>query len=691
MLKVRNLDDQTFEEIVQAAEGRLPWLCPVWTDHNAHDPGITILELMAWYKELQQYHMNQFTQELQRKLLKLAGAACLPATPASCVVELEAEGPGRPALSRLSTREGIPFELAEDVPARRPAVAQVWVVQGDRRMDVGELLGDRSITFRPFAGTGGERAALQIGFSQLGEGDLRLWFDVVPPEGVQRNPFSSPEQIPRIIHWSCQGSAGTRLVQDDTHALSVSGYVTLRPEGEWPAGEDGLYWLTLTLEDPGCEEEVRLSGLSAGRYPALQQETWAKTHCFQAPARQDWTARLTDAQAREGDLAVFLRTGADQWQQTGQWQAAVDQEGRVLQLDTSQAAQDGADNVLVVSLDPARSGQLLFDAKGLPGETFFLDLEGRMALTESFTLLCDTLQRDGQIRPALWRCVEDLYACGPRDRVFTYDPLRETITFGDGEHGALLRRGKGAVLAANLTVSHCGGGNIPAGENLTFEDGGQRVRNRAASGGAAAETPDQARARLLKKLSATRKCVSAADYERLTRETPGLRVAAAKALPAYDPEEPAGVSRLPTVTVVAVPAGTAERAIPDRRFLTAVQRHLDQARPIGTWVKVIPPVYVELSIQVSLRGLEEGGELTLERDLKSFLAASGIGGTLRAGDVYARVQAAPGVLQVREVDLRTTAPGCYRNGEGDIRLPRQAIPLLKKLEVERLPVERIGR
>ena len=72
MLSARNLDDQTYEEIVRAAEGRLPWLCPVWTDHNAHDPGITILELMAWYKEMQQYHMNQVTDPLRRKLLKLA-------------------------------------------------------------------------------------------------------------------------------------------------------------------------------------------------------------------------------------------------------------------------------------------------------------------------------------------------------------------------------------------------------------------------------------------------------------------------------------------------------------------------------------------------------------------------------------------------------------------------------------------
>ena len=689
MLKARNLDDQTYEEIVQAAEGRLPWLCPVWTDHNAHDPGITILELMAWYKELQQYHMNQFTDELRCKLLKLAGITRRPAAPARCAVELGPKAPERLEGERLETREEIPFELAEAVPARRPVLAQIRVVQGDRSRDVGELLGDRAITFQPFAQAGGECSVLHIGLSQLGEGDLRLWFEVVPPEGTPRNPFSDPEQAPRTIRWTCLGAEGTRLVRDDTHALSVSGYVVLRPEGEWPAGGDGLHWLTLTLEDPGCEEEVRMSGVSAGRYSALQQETWARSHFFQAPAREDWTVRLADALARDGALAVFVRR-ADGWAQTDRWRAAADQGGRLLQVDASQTAQDGADNVLAVTLDPMHSGRLLFDAKGLPGETFFLDLEGRTALTESFALLCETLERDGQVRPALWRCVEDLYACGPRDRVFTYDPVRETVTFGDGEHGALLRRGEGAVLAASLTLSYCEGGNIPGGENLTFAGDGLTVRNLAASGGAGQETAAQAQARLLRELNTTRKCVSAGDYERLARETPGLRVAAAKALPAFDPEEPTGVSRLPTVTVVAVPAGAGERPLPDRRFLAAVQARLDRLRPIGTRVKVIPPVYVELTVRVSLRGSEDGVERTLEEALRSFLEGCGIGGVLRAGDIAALVQAAPGVLQVRRVDLRTTAPGCYQNADGDIRLPRQAIPRLRELQVERLPVERIG-
>ena len=46
--------------------------------------------------------------------------------------------------------------------------------------------------------------------------------------------------------------------------------------------------------------------------------------------------------------------------------------------------------------------------------------------------------------------------------------------------------------------------------------------------------------------------------------------------------------------------------------------------------------------------------------------------------------ALPGVLQVREVSLGCTGPGCYRNREGDILMPRLAIPRLGALKLERL-------
>ena len=196
MLKARNLDDQTYEEIVQAAEGRLPWLCPAWTDHNAHDPGITVLELMAWYKELQQYQMNQFTDGLKWKLLKLAGISPRPAAPAACAVELEPDGPARLPFARLITREGIPFELAEGVPARRPALARVCVAREDGTADVGELLGGRQLPSAPSAGRG--RPPPRCGSDSPGWGRGRCacgsrWF---PRTACRATPLPLPAKPP---------------------------------------------------------------------------------------------------------------------------------------------------------------------------------------------------------------------------------------------------------------------------------------------------------------------------------------------------------------------------------------------------------------------------------------------------------------------------------------------------------------
>ena len=125
--------------------------------------------------------------------------------------------------------------------------------------------------------------------------------------------------------------------------------------------------------------------------------------------------------------------------------------------------------------------------------------------------------------------------------------------------------------------------------------------------------------------------------------------------------------------------------MPDERFLQAVRAQMDRVRPIGTQVKVVPPVYVELQVTMTLRGGEDDLETGARQALSAWLEETGIGGVLQAGDAWALVQGLPGVQQVREVTLHTNSPGCYQNEEGDLRLPRRAIPRLGQVRIERLP------
>ena len=59
MLPIPVLDDEGFQEIWEQARSMIPRLAPEWTDFNQHDPGITFLELFAFLKESQQYHLDQ--------------------------------------------------------------------------------------------------------------------------------------------------------------------------------------------------------------------------------------------------------------------------------------------------------------------------------------------------------------------------------------------------------------------------------------------------------------------------------------------------------------------------------------------------------------------------------------------------------------------------------------------------------
>lgn len=678
MLNKRNLDDQSYRSIVESTMGRLPWICPVWTDHNSHDPGVTVLELMAWYKEMQQYQMNQVSDTLKEKLLKVAGVRRMPGQCATCAVVMEEEGTQRLPLSPLATAEGICFELEEAVPALRPRIEEIWA--GDA--EISRMLQAGNLTFRPFAFGQKQKTDLCLRIRVPGE-KLRLWFQVVPPEGAQRNPFLRADHQPRKLRWSVEGLGEVLPLRDDTHALSQSGFITFSGTENWPqTGE--VCSLRVELVDAGCEETVRLAGISERSWTVKQQETRAKSYSFTAIAKSRWEVLLADAFAREGNPVVFVRRDGG-WQQEQRFSMARTTGGLALWLDTTELAEDGGENVTVVCLDPLRWKEMLFDMKGLPGETIRLDLQGKEVLRDRFVLWCNTLDRDGIVRLRPWHCVDDLTVCSPRDRVFSFDPVRETITFGDGAHGALVQRGEGAVLIADMVLSVFSRGNIPAQACLRFVDDGAVVEHTAANGGQDRESVESAMARLLKELQHTVKCAGAEDYENIVRTTPGLRVGAVKAIPGYDPGEPSGVSRSPVVTVVAAPASAETRPLPDEAFLSEVRSRLEALRPVGTRIHVTGPVYQEMDVTVRFGPGDSVSEKAVRRSAETYLSSegAGIGGVVSPGELAALMQALPGVRRVIKIDIRPAQPGCYQNPAGEIQLSRCAIPCLRHLTIEK--------
>src|SRR5262249_1676339 len=70
-LTVPNLDDRNYTDLVAEALSLLPQYAPEWTNHNPSDPGITLIELLAYFTEILIYRLNRVTRENKIKFLQL--------------------------------------------------------------------------------------------------------------------------------------------------------------------------------------------------------------------------------------------------------------------------------------------------------------------------------------------------------------------------------------------------------------------------------------------------------------------------------------------------------------------------------------------------------------------------------------------------------------------------------------------
>ncbi len=77
-----NLDDRTFDDLVEECIMRIPRYCPEWTDHNLSDPGITLIELFAWLTDQMLLRFNQVPRKNYVAFLELLGIRLQPPAPA---------------------------------------------------------------------------------------------------------------------------------------------------------------------------------------------------------------------------------------------------------------------------------------------------------------------------------------------------------------------------------------------------------------------------------------------------------------------------------------------------------------------------------------------------------------------------------------------------------------------------------
>jgi hypothetical protein len=66
-----NLDDKSYADLTAQAQALIPTLDPAWTNYNPSDPGVALVELLAWLTEMLIFQVNQVPADSTEAFLRL--------------------------------------------------------------------------------------------------------------------------------------------------------------------------------------------------------------------------------------------------------------------------------------------------------------------------------------------------------------------------------------------------------------------------------------------------------------------------------------------------------------------------------------------------------------------------------------------------------------------------------------------
>ena len=155
-INLPNLDDRTYADLIQEARSAIPSRAPDWTNYNASDPGITLVELFAWLFEMLIYRQNRVTDANVRAFLKLIdGVERSPSDNLSNEVRkvvAELRKPNR-AVTSSDFEELVLGNFAGQI-ARARAVARRNLESDDPKARESDKPGHMSVIIVPTAGDG---------------------------------------------------------------------------------------------------------------------------------------------------------------------------------------------------------------------------------------------------------------------------------------------------------------------------------------------------------------------------------------------------------------------------------------------------------------------------------------------------------------------------------------------------------
>lgn len=682
MINSRNLDDKTYEELIAAALAQIPLYSKEWTNFNPSDPGITVLENLSAFQAVQQASLNQVTDAIRLKLLKMAGYE--PSEGGSAKVLLRPEGIEAPLLLPSCQKfysGDICFETAEEVSVSDGRILGIYAEAEDGNfVDYTETLNSSMPVSTEVFGEKPEAGrSLYLVLSSIPNNRmLRLY--VKTEERFSRNPIEpgTKNRFARVC-WSYASEKGyeTAEAEDDTCAFLVSGEIRLkigkaRPVlcRQFPC--EG-YVIKCTLEMAEYDIPPRILKIDGFLFEVLGRDTKAVTYTVKSADKIELFSGL----AEEGYLFVYgKRRKSDSFYY--EYTEAVGEEKRGCFYEKKKTgygkyeilfdkerfgyapAKNCEDGVKIVcctyEMMLHRKRGILY---GYDNQEISLNPFEHVQ-KENLMLLLRKTETNGRARCTF---VSPMTAETGDGFLYEYDPAGNVLRIKDcGEYE------EAEIFLCGCSVSMGENGNVRV-NNEFFPDRLKQpisFKNPAKGrGGAFWETVEEVTKRFAKEMEVPRSAVTAKDYEYLVKNIPGLCIHKVKAVMDRQKNrvclyvKPYHKDKFPGLPV---------------HYKEIIEEYLDKRRLLTTKVAVFGPSYVRIDVQAIIyvkhyyKNSQEKIEAEIRKELDYTEGDKNMGETVYFNQVLWAVEALDCVDYIYDFKLIPAKSGRVCVTGMDIRL-----------------------
>lgn len=688
MLEKNDYKEVTFEEYFRDALVQIPLYTDEWTNFNASDPGITILENMSAFNVLQQNYIEKLNEQAHLGLLKMAGINRRPGKSANVFLK-EAYGnidKEFPVNYKFYVGD-LCFENYNKVHINGRKITDVFRKEKDNIISMNELLA-YEVPVSVYVWGKEPRQDMQLYFivNRLEEQDRELLFYVDVDEVFDRNKIEWKDDNPfAAIRWQLYSDRGFIDInaEDYSESFLQDGIIRLSVPVEKAAYFDKYgysgYAIRAVLTKAEYDNPPRINNISGFIFEVVQRDSKAECYTFEGSEAVEINSELADT----GYFNVYCKKADEEYY----YKYKVRAEGE-------------EQNGHFYTYDKDEDGKLHFNIAK--------DIEcGQQDSDISKDTECEN-QDNMQVKIVVYD--EDIMRQYHLDKIYGYDnqeitlPVkninRETfeliVKMGDDkedasytfvkpdecEEGRLCygldeAEGKvyikdagncinGELYMCSVDINQGNSGNIDKGK-LFHPKNNRRIgfiNVSAGTGGSYQETLEQMKLRFAERVNTPEVAVLAEDYEKFVMQTPGLAISKVKAI--AHPEDN-------SVHIVVLPATRARLPRPSATYISLIEKNLEHYRMLTTKVYIDEVKYaaVDVTAHIIVKPHYTDGKKQIEEAIKNSVdyirSNRNFGELLRYEDVYRSIKELECVDDIIELKLNCADKSCVEKQELNLK------------------------